>query len=136
MRRECCKAMMLVKLDESGKWVVTRVVKDHARPLTVSSGNSMDAKDMKIEELTMDLGREEQLCGQYHEPLLTLLNNVEEETELIATKVRGVVNHVREFETDVEGLPQNQMEAKVRRLPPNQTVTEVQGLPQSQSGHN
>ncbi|TQE12310.1 hypothetical protein C1H46_001963 [Malus baccata] len=99
----------------------------------------MDAKDMKIAELTMDLGREEQLCGQYHEPLLTLLNNVEEETELIATKVRGVrgvVNHVREFETDVEGLPQNQMEAKVRGLPPNQTVTEVQGLPQSQSGHN
>ncbi|XP_018501425.2 uncharacterized protein LOC108866737 [Pyrus x bretschneideri] len=119
---------MLVKLDKSGKWVVTRVVKDHAHPLIVSSGNSMDAEDMKIAELTMDLGCEEQLCGQYHELLPTLLNNVEEETELIATKVRGVVNYVREFETDVEGLPQNQMEAIVRGLPPNQTVTE--------SGHN
>lgn len=39
--RECCKAMMLVKLDKSGKWVVTRAVKDHAHPLGVSSGNSM-----------------------------------------------------------------------------------------------
>ncbi|KAB2620978.1 protein FAR-RED ELONGATED HYPOCOTYL 3-like [Pyrus ussuriensis x Pyrus communis] len=104
--RECCKAMMLVKLDKSGKWVVTRVVKDHAHPLIISSGNSMDTEDMKIAELTMDLGCEEQL----------------------SMKVRGVVNYVREFETDVEGLPQNQMEAIVRGLPPNQTVTE--------SGHN
>ncbi|KAM1007103.1 hypothetical protein PS2_003718 [Malus domestica] len=111
---EGCKAMMLVKLKKSGKWVITRVVKDHTHPLIVSSGNSMDAKDMKIAELTMDLEREEQLCGQYRELLLTLLNNVEEETEHIATKVRGVVNYVREFETQVEGIPENQMESSSR----------------------
>ncbi|XP_009334239.1 protein FAR-RED ELONGATED HYPOCOTYL 3 isoform X2 [Pyrus x bretschneideri] len=111
---EGCKAMMLVKLKKSGKWVITRVVKDHTHPLIVSSGNSMDAKDMKIAELTLDLEREEQLCGQYRELLLTLLNNVEEETEDIATKVRGVVNYVREFETQVEGIPENQMESSSR----------------------
>ncbi|XP_068325333.1 protein FAR-RED ELONGATED HYPOCOTYL 3-like [Pyrus communis] len=111
---EGCKAMMLVKLKKSGKWVITRVVKDHTHPLIVSSGNSMDAKDMKIAELTLDLEREEQLCGQYRELLLTLLNHVEEETEDIATKVRGVVNYVREFETQVEGIPENQMESSSR----------------------
>lgn len=35
--REGCKAMMLVKFDKSGKWVVTRFVKDHTHPLVVSS---------------------------------------------------------------------------------------------------
>lgn len=39
--REGCKAMMLVKVNKSGKWVVTRVVKDHTHPLIVSSGISM-----------------------------------------------------------------------------------------------
>ena len=35
--RQGCKAMMLVKLNKSGKWVVTRFVKDHTHPLVVSS---------------------------------------------------------------------------------------------------
>lgn len=33
----------------------------------LSNQHSQDAKDVKIAELTMDLGREEQLRGQYHE---------------------------------------------------------------------
>lgn len=82
--------------------------------LIFSQITSQDAKDMKIAELTLDLEREEQLCGQYRELLLTLLNHVEEETEDIATKLRGVVNYVREFETQVEGIPENQMESSSR----------------------
>ena len=31
--REGCKAMMLVKINKSGKWAVTRFVKDHTHPL-------------------------------------------------------------------------------------------------------
>ena len=34
--RQGCKAMMLVKLNKSGKWVVTRFIKDHTHPLVVS----------------------------------------------------------------------------------------------------
>lgn len=34
--REGCKAMMLVKVDKSGKWTVTRFVKDHTHPLIAS----------------------------------------------------------------------------------------------------
>lgn len=37
--REGCKAMMLVKVNKSGKWVVTRFVKDHTHPL-IASGRS------------------------------------------------------------------------------------------------
>ncbi|KAF8388587.1 hypothetical protein HHK36_027264 [Tetracentron sinense] len=34
--REGCKAMILVKVEKSGKWVITRFVKDHNHPLVVS----------------------------------------------------------------------------------------------------
>lgn len=33
--REGCKAMILVKVDKSGKWIVTRFEKDHTHPLIV-----------------------------------------------------------------------------------------------------
>lgn len=65
---------------------------------------------MKIEQLTMELEREDQLCGLYRGLLLTLLDDVEEQTELISRKVSGIVNNVREFETEVERLPQNQLD--------------------------
>lgn len=35
--REGCKAMILVKSEKSGKWVVTKFIKDHNHPLVVSS---------------------------------------------------------------------------------------------------
>ncbi|KAI3986774.1 hypothetical protein MKX01_027069, partial [Papaver californicum] len=35
--REGCKAMILVKIEKSRKWVVTRFVKDHNHPLEVST---------------------------------------------------------------------------------------------------
>lgn len=35
--REGCKATLLVKMEKSGKWVVTRCVKDHNHPLIVSA---------------------------------------------------------------------------------------------------
>lgn len=42
--REGCKAMMLVKVNKSGKWVVTRFVNEHSHPLVIggcSSRNTM-----------------------------------------------------------------------------------------------
>lgn len=42
-RRECCDAMMLVKLEKSGKWVVTRFEKEHTHPLVVSDSLSRNA---------------------------------------------------------------------------------------------
>lgn len=38
--REGCKAMIMVKREKTGKWVVSRFVKEHNHPLVVSSGNS------------------------------------------------------------------------------------------------
>lgn len=35
--REGCKAMIHIKFDKSGKWVITRFVKEHNHPLVVSA---------------------------------------------------------------------------------------------------
>lgn len=38
-----CKAMMLVRVRKSGKWIVTRFEKDHTHPLIVSGHSSHNA---------------------------------------------------------------------------------------------
>ncbi|KAI4324313.1 hypothetical protein L6164_023864 [Bauhinia variegata] len=56
--REGCKAMIHIKFDKSGKWVITKFVKDHNHPLVVSpreARQTMDEKDRKIQELTAEL---------------------------------------------------------------------------------
>ena len=45
--REGCKAMMLVKINKSDKWVVTRFVKEHTHQL-VPSGNAMVIKKFSV----------------------------------------------------------------------------------------
>lgn len=100
--REGCKATILVKMEKSGKWVVSRFVKDHNHPLVVTTlgfGNPGD-KDMKIEELTKELQRQEQLCAIYRQKLLDFLNNVEKEAEELSSKVQVVVNNVRKLESE------------------------------------
>lgn len=41
--REGCKAMILVKVDKSGKWIITRFEKDHTHPLIVSERPSWNS---------------------------------------------------------------------------------------------
>ncbi|PSR86294.1 Protein FAR1-RELATED SEQUENCE like, partial [Actinidia chinensis var. chinensis] len=102
--REGCKAMMLVKVNKSGKWAVTRFEKDHTHPLVIP-GHSLhditDAKDRKIQELIMELERHDRLCNMYKEQIITFLKNVEEQTEVLSTKIQVIVNNVREVETEV-----------------------------------
>ncbi|XP_059660009.1 protein FAR1-RELATED SEQUENCE 8-like isoform X2 [Cornus florida] len=43
--REGCKAMMLVKVNKSGKWVVTRFEKEHTHPLVISGRPSRNAME-------------------------------------------------------------------------------------------
>ncbi|QCE11331.1 FHY3/FAR1 family [Vigna unguiculata] len=50
-------------------------------------------KDKKISELTMELERQDQLCASYREKLLSFINNVEEETHELSTKVQLVVEN-------------------------------------------
>lgn len=102
--REGCKATILVKMEKSGKWVVTRFEKDHNHPLVVTANGFSTAgdKDKKIEELTMELERQDQLCAAYREKLLSFMNNVEDQTEELSSKIQVIVDNVRKVESEVQ----------------------------------
>nr|GMD18763.1 protein FAR1-RELATED SEQUENCE 5-like [Ipomoea batatas] len=106
--REGCKAMILVKVDKSGKWVVTRFVKEHTHPLIASgrpSRNAMDHKDRRIHELTMELDRQDRLCELYRDQLNTLLKYIEEQIEVVSRKVQVVVSNVNQVEKEARKPP-------------------------------
>ncbi|GKU85893.1 hypothetical protein SLEP1_g497 [Rubroshorea leprosula] len=102
--REGCKATILVKMEKSGKWVVTRFVKEHNHPLVVTTNgfSTTDDKDKKIEELTMELARMDQLCSDYREKLLSFMNNVEEQTEELSSKIQVIVDNVKKLEAEMQ----------------------------------
>ncbi|KAI4313244.1 hypothetical protein L6164_026237 [Bauhinia variegata] len=113
--REGCKATILVKMEKSGKWVVTRFVKDHNHALIITSnGFSKEGdKDKKIEELTMELELHDKQCAVYREMLLSFINNIEEQTEELSTKIQVIVENIRKVESEVQRNPWNR---KPRRL--------------------
>ncbi|XP_062150233.1 protein FAR1-RELATED SEQUENCE 5 [Alnus glutinosa] len=99
--REGCKAMIHVKYDKSGKWVITKFVKDHNHPLVVSpreARQTMDEKDKKIQELTTELRNKKRLCATYQEQLNAFMKMVEEHSEQLSKKVQNVVDNLKEFE--------------------------------------
>ncbi|KAI9119981.1 hypothetical protein K1719_008950 [Acacia pycnantha] len=107
--REGCKATILVKLEKSGKWVVTRFVKDHNHPLIVTANGFITPgdKDKKIEELTKELKRQDQLCAAYREKLISFMNNVEEQTQELSEKTQTIVENLRKVESEVQKNPLN-----------------------------
>lgn len=105
--REGCKATILVKMEKSGKWVVTRFVKEHIHPLVVTTNgfSTTDDKDKKIEELTMELERTDQLCSAYRKKLLSFMSGVEEQTEELSSKIQVIVDNVRKLEAEMQRHP-------------------------------
>ncbi|KAL7081816.1 hypothetical protein ACP275_14G062100 [Erythranthe tilingii] len=100
--REGCKATILFKMEKSGKWVVTRFVKDHNHPLVVTAQEytNVSDKDKKIQELARELQRQEELCASYREKLISLLANVENQTDNLSSKVLAVIENVRKAEAE------------------------------------
>ncbi|XP_047308274.1 protein FAR1-RELATED SEQUENCE 5-like [Impatiens glandulifera] len=98
--REGCKAMILVKSEKSGKWVVTKFVKDHNHPLVVAPRDVrplMDDKDRKIQELTAELRIKKRLCALYKEQLNAFIGEVEEHNTQLSKRVELVIDNIKEF---------------------------------------
>ncbi|KAK7287288.1 hypothetical protein RIF29_00500 [Crotalaria pallida] len=105
--REGCEAMLWVKENKSGKWVVTKFIKEHNHPLIGSAGASpsyrlMEAKDRKIHQLTKELERRDQQCQQYRRLLLSLLETVDDQAEFFSGKVEHIVKNVKQLENEVQ----------------------------------
>lgn len=101
--RRGCKARILVKLDKSGKWIVTKFSRDHNHPLEISpreARQTLDDKDRKIQELTAELRNKKRLCSLYEEQLIAFMEVVEEHNAHLSLKVQAVLNNLKQFETD------------------------------------
>ncbi|KAG6736571.1 hypothetical protein POTOM_060563 [Populus tomentosa] len=106
--REGCKAMIVVKKEKAGKWVVTRFVKEHNHPLvptpangrrTVLLSQTPDEKDVKIRELTAELQRERKRSAAYQEQLDMVLRDMEEHSNHLSRNIDDIVQSVKEIES-------------------------------------
>ena len=61
---------------------------------------SQGDKDKKIEELTKDLEHQEQLCSVYLGKLLSFMNNVEEQTDELSSKIQAIVDNIWKAESE------------------------------------
>ncbi|XAR60877.1 hypothetical protein NMG60_11034415 [Bertholletia excelsa] len=106
--REGCKAMIVVKKEKTGKWVVTRFVKEHNHLLVVAPANNRrslllsqtpDEKDVKIRELTAELQRERKKSAAIQEQLDMVLKDMEEHSNHLSRNIDDIVKSVREIES-------------------------------------
>ncbi|KAI8566998.1 hypothetical protein RHMOL_Rhmol02G0086900 [Rhododendron molle] len=101
--REGCMAMVLVKREKLGEWVVTKFVREHNHPLEVSSEkwrpNPSFDKDQKIRELSSQLHHANQQLEACQEQLRTITACMEEHTQCLSTTVESVVSNVKQVES-------------------------------------
>ncbi|KAI8523356.1 hypothetical protein RHMOL_Rhmol13G0066700 [Rhododendron molle] len=108
--REGCKAMIVVKKEKTGKWVVTRFVKEHNHPLVVAPTNNRravllsqtpDDKDVKIRELTAELQRERKRSATIQEQLDMVLKDMEEHSSFLSRNIDDIVHSMKEIESSL-----------------------------------
>ncbi|GFP91181.1 protein far1-related sequence 7 [Phtheirospermum japonicum] len=103
--RDGCSATIHFKRGDSGKWVVTRLQKDHNHPLdldlTAHTYINLRDKDKKIHELTGELQRQEEQFAAYRETFLSLVADIEKQADRhLSPKVLAVVQSVRKAEAE------------------------------------
>ncbi|KAG8375930.1 hypothetical protein BUALT_Bualt09G0010200 [Buddleja alternifolia] len=100
-KRDVCTAMLLVKRESTGRWVVHKFLRDHNHPLVVSlpkRRHAFDEKDRKIQELTAELRIKKRLSAAYREQLLILMKDVETHNDHLTTKVQIIRNNMKELD--------------------------------------
>lgn len=55
----------------------------------------------------MELERQDQLCAAYREKLLSFINNIEEQTEELSTKIQRIIENIRRAESEMQKCSQN-----------------------------
>ncbi|KAJ4723491.1 Protein FAR1-RELATED SEQUENCE like [Melia azedarach] len=101
--REGCKAMILVKREKPGRWVVTKFVREHNHPLVISSEKvrpAPDEKDRRIRELSSELHRANQQLAACREQLRMVMMYIEEHTNCLSKTVEEAVHGIKEVESE------------------------------------
>ncbi|KAK8548310.1 hypothetical protein V6N13_054887 [Hibiscus sabdariffa] len=101
-----CRAMILVRKVSSGKWVVTKFVKEHTHPLTPGKGRRDCIYDQypnehhKIRELTQQLAIEKKRTATYKRHLELIFEQIEEYNGSLSKKIQHIVDSVQEIENN------------------------------------
>ncbi|KAK3184662.1 hypothetical protein Dsin_031948 [Dipteronia sinensis] len=107
--REGCKAMIMVRKEKSGKWVVAKVETEHSHPLGIPSGKGrrdtvqarpQDEKDKKIRELSIELNRANQQLAKCRGQLDMVLKDIERHTDHLTNSIQNIIKNVREVEAE------------------------------------
>ncbi|QHN97681.1 hypothetical protein HN51_045415 [Arachis hypogaea] len=98
--------MILVRKVSSGKWVVTKFVKEHTHPLTPGKGRKDCIYEQypnehdKIRELSQQLAIEKKRCAAYKRQLELLFEHIEEHNNSLSKKIQHIVRNVKEIEAE------------------------------------
>ncbi|KAI3965177.1 hypothetical protein MKX01_027668 [Papaver californicum] len=111
LTREGCKAMIMVKQEKSGRWVVSKFSEQHNHPLVISDGTNRrswlltqtpDDKDKKIQKLSSALQREKKRSASYQAQLDMVLKDIDEHTEHLSRKLKDVVKNLSKVQSSGE----------------------------------
>ncbi|KAH6795703.1 hypothetical protein C2S51_036689 [Perilla frutescens var. frutescens] len=100
-----CRAMVLVRKVSSGKWTVTKFVKEHTHSLTPGKGRKDLIYDQypnehdKIRELSQQLAIEKKKVAAYKRHLEMVFEHIEEHNQSLGKKIQDIMNSVREMES-------------------------------------
>ncbi|KAI8567019.1 hypothetical protein RHMOL_Rhmol02G0088900 [Rhododendron molle] len=100
-----CKAMILVRKESSGKWVVTKLVKEHTHPLSPGKGRrdliyeQYPNEHDKVRELSQQLAIERKRTATYKRHLEMIFEHIEDHNQSLTKKIQGVVDSVKEMES-------------------------------------
>ncbi|XP_043714126.1 protein FAR1-RELATED SEQUENCE 5-like [Telopea speciosissima] len=101
-----CKAMMAAKKLNSGKWFISKFVREHSHPLIIlgyrktSICGPFPSDDERIRELSQQLFLEKRRSTTYKKYLELLFNHIEEHTESLSKKIQYIVDAVNEVESE------------------------------------
>lgn len=115
-----CRAMILVRKVSSGKWVVTKFVKEHTHNLTPGKGRRDLIYDQypnehdKIRELSQQLAIEKKRAATYKRHLEMVFQHIEEHNESLSKKIQHIVDNVREVEMKKDQQQQQQQQQSHR----------------------
>ncbi|XP_071707213.1 protein FAR-RED ELONGATED HYPOCOTYL 3-like [Rutidosis leptorrhynchoides] len=101
-----CRAMILVRKVSSGKWEITKFVKEHTHPLTPGKGRRDLIYDQypnehdKIRELSQQLAIEKRRAATYKRHLEMIFEHIEEHNQSLSKKIKDIVDNVKEMESN------------------------------------
>ncbi|XAR58793.1 hypothetical protein NMG60_11014335 [Bertholletia excelsa] len=111
--REGCKAMIMVRKEKFGKWVITKLETKHSHPLGIPAGKGrratiqarpQDEKDKKIGELSAELHRTNQKLAECRKQLDMVLKELENHTSHLTNSVQEIVQNMKVEEEEEEQL--------------------------------